>query len=63
MADALVKYETTDDKQIREIMDGKPPTPPADWDNGLGPTGGSSGGTGAPVEPRPAFGAAAGNPG
>ncbi len=61
MADALVKYETIDDKQIREIMDGKPPTPPADWDSGLGPTGSS--GTGAPVEPRPAFGSAASNPG
>jgi cell division protease FtsH len=61
MADALVKYETIDDKQIREIMDGKPPTPPADWDSGLGPTG--SGGTGAAVEPRPAFGSAASNPG
>ncbi|MEO6081010.1 MAG: ATP-dependent zinc metalloprotease FtsH [Steroidobacteraceae bacterium] len=61
MADALVKYETIDDKQIREIMDGKPPTPPADWDSGLGPT--DSGGTGAAVEPRPAFGSAARNPG
>jgi cell division protease FtsH len=61
MADALVKYETIDDKQIREIMDGKPPTPPPDWDSGLGPTGG--GGTGAAVEPRPAFGSAASNPG
>jgi cell division protease FtsH len=63
MADALVKYETIDDKQIREIMDGKPPTPPADWDSGLGPTGGGSGGAGATVEPRPAFGSAASNPG
>jgi cell division protease FtsH len=61
MADALVKYETIDDGQIREIMSGKPPTPPADWDNGLGPTG--SGGTGATVEPRPAFGSAASTPG
>jgi cell division protease FtsH len=61
MADALVKYETIDDGQIREIMNGQPPTPPADWDNGLGPTG--SGGTGATVEPRPAFGPAASNPG
>jgi cell division protease FtsH len=63
MSDALIKYETIDDKQIREIMDGKPPTPPADWDNGLGPTGGGGGGAGATVEPRPAFGSAASNPG
>ncbi|MEO6368847.1 MAG: ATP-dependent zinc metalloprotease FtsH, partial [Steroidobacteraceae bacterium] len=62
MSDALVKYETIDDKQIREIMDGKPPTPPEGWDSGLGgPTGGGSGG--AVVEPRPAFGSATRNPG
>jgi cell division protease FtsH len=61
MSDALVKYETIDDSQIREIMSGKPPTPPADWDSGLGPTG--SGGSGGAVEPRPAFGSAASNPG
>ena len=41
MADALIKYETIDDKQIREIMDGKPPTPPEGWDSGPGgPTAG-----------------------
>jgi cell division protease FtsH len=57
MADALVKYETIDDSQIREIMNGQPPTPPADWDSGLGPTG--SGGSGGAPEPRPAFGSAA----
>ncbi|MEO6367536.1 MAG: ATP-dependent zinc metalloprotease FtsH [Steroidobacteraceae bacterium] len=62
MSDALVKYETIDDKQIREIMDGKPPTPPEGWDSGLGgPTSGGSGG--AVVEPRPAFGSAASTPG
>jgi cell division protease FtsH len=65
MADALVKYETIDDSQIREIMAGKPPTPPEGWDSTLGPTGGggAAGGGGAPVEPRPAFGSAASNPG
>ncbi|MEO8316118.1 MAG: AAA family ATPase, partial [Pseudomonadota bacterium] len=62
MADALVKYETIDVSQIHEIMAGKPPTPPADWDSGLGPTG--SGGSGGAVEPpRPAFGSTASNPG
>ncbi|MDQ2641195.1 MAG: ATP-dependent zinc metalloprotease FtsH, partial [Pseudomonadota bacterium] len=61
MADALVKYETIDDRQIREIMAGQAPTPPEGWDSsGLG---GSTGGTGAPEPPRPAFGSAAGNPG
>jgi cell division protease FtsH len=59
MADALVKYETIDDRQIREIMDGKPPTPPEGWDSsGLG---GSPGGT--PMPPQPAFGSATRNTG
>lgn len=31
MADALMKYETIDTKQINDIMDGKPPRPPKDW--------------------------------
>lgn len=31
MAAALIKYETIDDKQIAEIMQGKHPTPPEDW--------------------------------
>jgi len=28
MAEALIKYETIDDGQLRDIMDGKPPQPP-----------------------------------
>jgi cell division protease FtsH len=60
MSDALMKYETIDDKQIREIMNGQPPTPPEGWDSGLGPTGGDGG---AAVEARPAFGSAARNAG
>ena len=31
MAEALLKYETIDSKQIDEIMDGKIPGPPQDW--------------------------------
>ncbi len=31
MAAALMKYETIDEKQIQEIMDGKDPTPPEGW--------------------------------
>jgi cell division protease FtsH len=56
MAEALVKYETIDQDQIKEIMDGKPPTPPAGWDSSVGnvpPMGG-------PSEGRPAFGSPAG---
>jgi len=54
MSEALIKYETIDDSQIREIMDGKPPTPPEGWDSGL--SGPSSGG-GPEAQQRPAFGA------
>ena len=51
MADALVKYETIDETQIKDIMSGKPPRPPADWDDSVGtpqtkrPEGASEGGT------------------
>ncbi|MFA5958940.1 MAG: ATP-dependent zinc metalloprotease FtsH [Tatlockia sp.] len=34
MADGLIKYETIDAKQIVEIMAGKEPSPPEDWDLG-----------------------------
>ncbi|MGC4027734.1 MAG: ATP-dependent zinc metalloprotease FtsH [Steroidobacteraceae bacterium] len=59
MAEALIRYETIDDGQIREIMDGRPPSPPAGWDSGIGtppPAGGSP-------EARPAFGPATRNQG
>lgn len=32
MARALIKYETIDTNQIKEIMDGKEPTPPVGWE-------------------------------
>ncbi|MEM9403318.1 MAG: ATP-dependent zinc metalloprotease FtsH [Pseudomonadota bacterium] len=32
MAKALVKYETIDQTQIKDIMEGREPQPPADWD-------------------------------
>jgi cell division protease FtsH len=32
MADALMTYETLDESQLKEIMQGKKPTPPEDWD-------------------------------
>lgn len=31
MAESLIKYETIDAPQIKEIMSGKEPTPPEDW--------------------------------
>jgi len=33
MAQSLIKYETIDIQQIREIMSGKEPTPPQDWNS------------------------------
>jgi cell division protease FtsH len=39
MTDALMKYETIDTKQIDQIMEGKIPDPPKDWDDS-GSTGG-----------------------
>lgn len=33
MAEALIKYETIDANQLREIMSGKPPSPPEDWES------------------------------
>ena len=33
MADALIKYETLDAEQIGDIMGGKQPRPPKDWDD------------------------------
>jgi cell division protease FtsH len=32
MAEALIQYETLDSDQIDDIMGGRPPRPPADWD-------------------------------
>ncbi|MEY4762411.1 MAG: hypothetical protein RLZZ200_2267 [Pseudomonadota bacterium] len=55
MADALVKYETIDDEQIKDIMAGRTPSPPSGWDSSVGnppPSGGATDG-------RPAFGSAA----
>jgi cell division protease FtsH len=33
MAEALMKYETIDEQQIRDIMAGRDPRPPTDWDD------------------------------
>jgi cell division protease FtsH len=44
MAEALIKYETIDEQQIRDIMSGREPRPPADWTD-LPPA--------VPSEPKP----------
>jgi len=33
MAEALIKYETIDESQLKDIMAGKEPQPPEDWDS------------------------------
>ena len=33
MAEALIKYETIDESQIKDIMEGRDPKPPAGWDD------------------------------
>ncbi|HJS91142.1 MAG TPA: ATP-dependent metalloprotease, partial [Steroidobacteraceae bacterium] len=35
MADALIRYETIDEEQLKDIMAGRPPKPPAGWDDSL----------------------------
>jgi cell division protease FtsH len=35
MAEALMKYETIDDEQLKDIMAGKVPKPPVGWDDSL----------------------------
>ncbi|HYX73543.1 MAG TPA: ATP-dependent zinc metalloprotease FtsH [Steroidobacteraceae bacterium] len=35
MADALMKYETIDEEQLKDIMAGRTPKPPAGWDDSL----------------------------
>jgi cell division protease FtsH len=41
MADALMKFETIDEEQIRDIMEGRDPRPPADWEDRDTPTPGA----------------------
>ena len=42
MSDALMKYETIDEGQLKEIMAGKEPSPPEDWDSHDPPRAGKS---------------------
>ena len=55
MADALIKYETIDEGQLKDIMAGRPPTPPPGWDETLGnkppksPSEGPAGPIGSPA--------------
>ncbi|MGO2055955.1 MAG: ATP-dependent zinc metalloprotease FtsH, partial [Halomonadaceae bacterium] len=41
MAEALMKYETIDATQLKDIMEGRDPRPPEGWDDGDSPGGGT----------------------
>src|SRR5690606_8918663 len=50
MAEALIKYETIDEVQIKDIMEGREPKPPAGWDDST-PMSGSGGTRNSSSEP------------
>jgi len=55
MAEALIKYETVDEEQLKDIMAGRTPKPPKDWDDSTPEP------TSKPQDkPAPAIGPAAG---
>jgi cell division protease FtsH len=53
MSDALIKYETIDENQIADIMQGRDPQPPAGWDDSAPPMGGKNRDRGEPAETPP----------
>ena len=58
LAAALMKYETIDEEQLKDIMAGREPRPPADWDD-TPPVGKPPA---SPVAPGPASGTLAPSP-
>jgi cell division protease FtsH len=52
MAEALIQYETIDSKQIDEIMQGRKPSPPSDWNDEGNSTPGGQGEVAADDEPK-----------
>ena len=54
MAAALIKYETIDDTQISDIMAGRTPRAPKDWDDSGAPTSGTGDAKPEPVIGPPA---------
>ncbi|MGB5511709.1 MAG: ATP-dependent metalloprotease, partial [Woeseiaceae bacterium] len=49
MAQALIKYETIGEVQIKDIMEGREPRPPEDWNDSLEPDGPDDGSATAEV--------------
>ncbi len=54
MATALIKYETIDEQQIKDIMAGREPRPPKDWEDVGAPSGGRDAAQPEPVIGPPA---------
>jgi cell division protease FtsH len=42
MAAALIKFETIDDQQLKDLMEGRDPRPPQDWDDTPSATSGTT---------------------
>jgi cell division protease FtsH len=53
MKDALMEYETIDQAQINEIMEGKKPGPPADWSDSDNNDSGSSSSSAGGIAEKP----------
>jgi cell division protease FtsH len=60
MAQALIKYETIDESQIKDIMAGRAPQPPEGWDDSGGGTGGKTASIDSGERGKPAIGKPAG---
>jgi cell division protease FtsH len=60
MAEALIKYETIDEKQIADIMAGREPRPPEDWSDKTPPPKAES--SGKKKEPKAESDGSLGNP-
>ena len=60
MAEALMKYETIDETQISDIMAGKEPQPPEDWDDSEPGETVEAEPESEPKKPKPPLGGAAG---
>ncbi|MEL7297966.1 MAG: AAA family ATPase, partial [Pseudomonadota bacterium] len=63
MAQALIKYETIDTDQIKDIMEGREPRPPADWTDGGEPPTGKTASSEKTTKPEGTIGGPAGQSG
>ncbi len=60
MAETLIKYETIDDQQLKDIMAGRPPRPPSGWDDTLDKSPPAKPAAGEAAPPAPPLGSPAG---